>query len=101
MDTLLTLIIALGGITTGIGAIWAAVVARRQAQVTERSLTEQIERARLTLEYDLLTRLFARQSSVRALHHKRSNWQSNSSALSYREAIRRSWSTSDGPASMA
>ncbi len=41
VDTLLTLVIALGGIATGIGAIWAAVVARRQAQVTERSLEEQ------------------------------------------------------------
>ena len=35
MDTFLTLVIALGGIATGIGAIWAALVARRQAQVTE------------------------------------------------------------------
>ena len=41
MDTLLTLVIALGGIATGIGAIWAAVLARRQAEVTERSLAEQ------------------------------------------------------------
>ena len=30
MDTLLTLIIALGGIATGIGAIWTAMLARRQ-----------------------------------------------------------------------
>src|SRR4051794_16549593 len=41
VDTFLTLVIALGGIATGIGAIWAAMVARRQAQVTERSLDEQ------------------------------------------------------------
>jgi hypothetical protein len=41
VDTLLTLVIALGGIATGIGAIWAAVVARRQAKVTERSFHEQ------------------------------------------------------------
>jgi multidrug efflux pump subunit AcrA (membrane-fusion protein) len=41
MQTLLTLLIAVGGIATGIGAIWAAVVARRQAQLTEQSLTEQ------------------------------------------------------------
>jgi hypothetical protein len=74
MDTLLTLVIAVGGIATGIGAIWAAVAARRQAQLTERSLTqterslaeqvqtlrEQNERARLTLEYDLLSRLDVR-----------------------------------------
>jgi hypothetical protein len=78
MDTFLTLVIALGGIATGIGAIWAALAARRQGQVserqaqlteqslaqTERSLAEQVqslreqnERARLNLEYDLLYRL--------------------------------------------
>ena len=54
METLLTLTIAVSGIITGIGAIWAAFVARRQAQVTERSLAqterslvEQNERSRL------------------------------------------------------
>lgn len=57
MEMFLTLVIAVAYIATGIGAIWAALVARRQAQVTERSLAEQNERARLTLEYDLLTRL--------------------------------------------
>jgi hypothetical protein len=41
MDTLLTLVLALGGIATGIGAIWTALAARCQAQLTERSLTEQ------------------------------------------------------------
>jgi hypothetical protein len=85
VDTFLTLVIALGGIATGIGAIWMAVAARHQAQLTERSLTEQRqflkeqteiarrqaevtqrslaeqnERARFTLEYDLLSRLGAR-----------------------------------------
>jgi aryl-alcohol dehydrogenase-like predicted oxidoreductase len=29
MDTLLTLVIALGGIATGVGVIWAAMVAKR------------------------------------------------------------------------
>lgn len=57
MDKLLTLVIAVGGIATGVGAIWTAMLARRQVQVTERSLAEQNERARLTLEYDLLTRI--------------------------------------------
>ena len=57
MDTLLTLVIAIGGIATGVGAIWAAMLARRQARVTERSLTEQNERARLNLEFDLLIRM--------------------------------------------
>jgi hypothetical protein len=63
MDKLLTLVIALGGIATGVGAIWTAMLARRQVQVTERSLAEQNERARLTLEYDLLTRMRERFES--------------------------------------
>ena len=77
MDKLLTLIIALGGIATGVGAIWAALAARRQGQIserqaqiterslaqTERSLAEQNERARLTLEYDLLSRMRERFES--------------------------------------
>jgi hypothetical protein len=75
VGTFLTLIIALGGIATGIGAIWTAMLARRQldeqrrflgeqneiarsqAQLTERSLAEQNERVRLNLEVDLLLRL--------------------------------------------
>jgi hypothetical protein len=72
MDTALTLVIALGGIATGIGAIWAALLARHQAQVTERSLTEQNERARLALEYDLLTRLQDRFASPHLLSMRRS-----------------------------
>ena len=96
MNTLLTLVIALGGIATGIGAIWAAIVARRQAQLSERSLTEQrqsfqeqteiarrqaqlaeqslteqTERARLTLEFDLLTRLEDRSVSPHFLSRRR------------------------------
>jgi hypothetical protein len=78
MEQLLTLLIAVGGIATGIGAIWAAVVARRQAQVTERSLTEQgrslreqNERTRLSLESDLLDRLDERFSGERLLDRRR------------------------------
>jgi hypothetical protein len=41
VETFLTLVIALGGIATGIGAIWAAMLARSQARLTERSLDEQ------------------------------------------------------------
>jgi hypothetical protein len=63
MDKLLTLVIALGGIATGVGAIWTAMLARRQVQITERSLAEQNERSRLTLEYDLLTRMRERFES--------------------------------------
>ena len=71
MDTLLTLVIALGGIATGIGAIWAAWVARRQARVTEQSLTEQNERVRLNLEVDLLLRLEDRYISPQMLASRR------------------------------
>ena len=65
MDTFLTLVIAVGGIATGIGAIWTAMLARRQTRVTERSLAEQNEHSRLTLELDLLTRLEDRFESPR------------------------------------
>src|SRR5919107_3651283 len=85
MDTLLTLVIALGGIATGIGAIWAALAAKRQGQIgerqaqmterslalTERSLPEQNERARLTLEYDLLTRATDRKETPYFLGRRR------------------------------
>ena len=85
MDTFLTLVIALGGIATGVGAIWAALAARRQGQIgerqaqmterslaqTERSLAEQNERARLMLEYDLLTRLQDRFASPHLLSMRR------------------------------
>jgi hypothetical protein len=60
VDTLLTLVIAMGGIATGIGAIWTATLARRQLLEQRRFLSEQTERARLTLEYDLLTRMVDR-----------------------------------------
>ena len=79
MESFLTLVIALGGIATGVGAIWAALVARRQAQVSERSLTqternlaeqgqilrEQNERARLSLEVDLMYKFQERFDSQR------------------------------------
>jgi len=63
MEPLLTLVIGLGSIATGISAIWTAVVTRRLVRATEQSLAEQSqglreqnERARLNLEVDLLTR---------------------------------------------
>src|SRR5215203_5290084 len=78
MEPLLTLVIAVGGIATGIGAIWAALVARRQAQVTERSLAlterslaEQNERLRHNLALDLLTRLEDRFDSPQFLNRRR------------------------------
>jgi hypothetical protein len=70
MEPLLTLVIALGGIATGIGAIWTAVVTRHLARATQESLAEQRqslreqnERARLNLEVDLLHRLEDRYDS--------------------------------------
>jgi hypothetical protein len=70
VDTFLTLVIAAGGIATGIGAIWTAWAARRQAQISERqaqlteqSLNEQNERLRLNLEVDLLHRMQDRYES--------------------------------------
>jgi hypothetical protein len=72
VETLLTLIIALGGIATGIGAIWTAVLARRQLDEQRRFLGEQNERARLTLEFDLLTRLEDRFQSPGFLGWRRS-----------------------------
>jgi hypothetical protein len=63
MDTLLTLVIAVGGIATGIGVIWTSLATRRQAQLTERSLAEHNERLSLNLEVDLLHRMQDRYDS--------------------------------------
>jgi hypothetical protein len=71
MESWLTLVIALGGMATGIGAIWTALVTRHLARATERNvvqyekslaeqsqhLREQNERARINLEVDLMYRL--------------------------------------------
>jgi hypothetical protein len=79
MEPLLTLVIALGGIATGIGAIWTAVVTRHLARATERSvaeqsryLREQNERARINLEVDLMYMLEERFDSPR-FHNYRIN----------------------------
>jgi hypothetical protein len=69
---LLTLVIAVGGIATGIGAIWTAVLGRSQLLEQRRFLEEQNERARLTLEFDLLTRLEDRFQSPHFLARRRS-----------------------------
>lgn len=71
MDTLLTLVIALGGIATGVGAIWTAMLARRQLDEQRRFLGEQNDRARLTLEFDLITRLGGRFESPHFLGRRR------------------------------
>jgi hypothetical protein len=65
MEPLLTLVIALGGIATGIGAIWTAVVTRHLARLTEESLREQNERARINLEVDMMYKLDERALSQR------------------------------------
>ncbi len=72
MDTLLTLVIAVGGIATGIGAIWTAMLARRQLVEQRQFLSEQNDRARLTLEFDLLIRLEERFESPGFLARRRS-----------------------------
>ena len=78
MESIFTLVIALGGIATGIGAIWTALVARRQALLTEqalleqrRSLKEQEDRARLSFEMDMLFRLADRFESPAFLWARR------------------------------
>jgi hypothetical protein len=71
MDTLLTLVIALGGIATGVGAIWTAMLARRQLDEQRQFLGEQNDRARLTLEFDLITRLGGRLGSPHFLSRRR------------------------------
>jgi hypothetical protein len=77
MEPFLTLVIALGGIATGIGAIWTAVVTRHLARATEQSvaeqsqyLREQNERARINLEVDLMYRLEERFNSPRFQNYK-------------------------------
>jgi hypothetical protein len=84
MEPIFTLVIALGGIATGIGAIWTALVTRHLARATEqilteqgqsfaeqnRSLREQNERARLNLEVDLLYKLRERFDSTRFKNYR-------------------------------
>ncbi len=62
-DTFLTPVIALGGIATGIGAIWTAMLGRRQLNEQRQFLSEQNERARLNLTVDLLFRYVGRFES--------------------------------------
>jgi hypothetical protein len=77
MDQILTLLIALGGIATGIGAIWTAMVTRHLARATEQSIAEQSqslreqnERARISLEVDLTYKLQERWDSQLYKHYK-------------------------------
>src|SRR5215203_1703187 len=88
METYLPFVIALGGIATGIGAIWTAIVARRQlgeqrrlleddaviarrqAQLMEESLIQQRdslqnqdERARVNLEVEVMYKLWKQWES--------------------------------------
>ena len=64
MDTFLTLVIALGGIATGIGAIWTAMLTRSH-------LGEQNERARLNMAVDLLFRYADRFENELFLRRRR------------------------------
>jgi hypothetical protein len=58
MELYLTLAIAVGGIATGIGAIWTAIVARRELREQREFIRAQNERARINLEEDLISRLW-------------------------------------------
>jgi len=85
MEPILTPVIALGGIATGIGAIWTAVVTRHLARATERSvaqseqslaeqsqhLREQNERTRINLEVDLMHRLVELFNSPRFQNYRK------------------------------
>jgi hypothetical protein len=75
---LFSLVIALGGIATGIGAIWTAAVTRRLARATEQSLDaqsqhlhEQNERGRINLEADLMYKLQERFNSPLHQNYRR------------------------------
>jgi hypothetical protein len=63
MEPYLTLIIALGGIATGIGAIWTAMLARRQAKDQRKFLQDQNERDRRRLEADLMHGMWTKWTS--------------------------------------
>jgi hypothetical protein len=88
METYITIVIAIGGIATGIGAIWTAMVARRQlgeqrrlleedADIARRqaklmeetliqqreSLQSQNERARVSLEVEVMYKLWKQWES--------------------------------------
>src|SRR5215212_9928448 len=64
METFLTLVIALGGIATGIGAIWTAMLTRRYHG-------EQNERARLNMAVELLFKYSDRFDSPFYLSRRR------------------------------
>jgi hypothetical protein len=71
VDTFLTLVIALGGIATGIGAVWTATLARRQRNEQRQFLREQNDRARLNFTVDLLLRYVDRFESEHFLRRRR------------------------------
>jgi len=100
MEAYITLVIAIGGIATGIGAIWTAlvarrqlgeqrrlleedaVIARRQAQLMEQSLIQQHEslqsqneRARVSLEVDVMYRLWTQWESPAYEGYRRKSMQ--------------------------
>jgi hypothetical protein len=100
METYLTFIIAIGGIATGVGAIWTAmlarrqlgeqrrllqedaVIARRQAELMEQSLIQQREslqgqneRARVGLEVDVMYKLWKQWVSPTYQEYRRQSSQ--------------------------
>jgi hypothetical protein len=100
METYFTFVLAIGGIATGIGAIWTALVARRQlgeqrrlleedaeiarrqAQVMEEtliqqreSLRSQNERARVSLEVEVMYKLWKQWESRTFQRYRHQNMQ--------------------------
>jgi hypothetical protein len=100
MESYLTFIIAIGGIATGVGAIWTAmlarrqlgeqrrllqedaIIARRQAELMEQSLIQQREslegqneRARLNLEVDVMYKLWKQWESRTYQSYRRQGMQ--------------------------
>ena len=89
----LTLAIAIGGIATGVGAIGTVIVARRQlteqrqflqeqtdiarrqAKITETTLKEENERARVNLEVDIMYKSWEQWSSPTYEEYRRQSVQ--------------------------
>lgn len=89
----LTLVIAIGGIATGVGAIGTVIVARRQlteqrqflqeqtdiarrqAKITETTLKEENERARVNLEVDIMYKSWEQWSSPTYEEYRRQSVQ--------------------------
>jgi hypothetical protein len=71
MDLYVTMVIALGGIATGVAAIWTAVLAGRQARDQRTFFEEQSERERRRLEAELMHGMWTKWTSSAYLDFRR------------------------------